>query len=377
MLGLQRNRCVAEDFQHGARPAQAFLRAREVLAAAGQVRCGEVGAKGDAIEVAFGSDCARPCQVGLGCRVLAQQRQHLRADHLRHADKGISLGGIEQIDRLVQLRQRCARIVEFKLHDRQGHTQKAGAAGPEPAPVARVEQPVRKLARRYVRARAQVVDNGDVVARHQIDDRLLAGIGDAHRFGEMPARPLQASAQALGIAQHDVGIGALQRVFGAEGPRQVRLESADIGQVVARHAAHGAHDLQLGAQRGQAGDAAPARARAFERQLGRADRTDRGERIAQVQMRPGFEHVMIDILLMVVIGGMGTMYGAVVGATLFVIAQNYLRDLMKLASDAAIGIPLLPALVHPDRWLLWLGILFILSVYRFPTGIVGKLRLRQ
>ena len=84
--------------------------------------------------------------------------------------------------------------------------------------------------------------------------------------------------------------------------------------------------------------------------------------------------IMIDILLMVVIGGMGTMYGAVVGATLFVIAQNYLQDLMKLASDAAVGIPLLPNLVHPDRWLLWLGILFIVSVYRFPTGIVGKLR---
>jgi len=87
--------------------------------------------------------------------------------------------------------------------------------------------------------------------------------------------------------------------------------------------------------------------------------------------------IMIDILLMVVIGGMGTMYGAVVGATLFIIAQNYLQDVMKLASDAAAGVPLLPDLVHPDRWLLWLGILFILSVYRFPTGIVGKLRARQ
>ena len=84
--------------------------------------------------------------------------------------------------------------------------------------------------------------------------------------------------------------------------------------------------------------------------------------------------IMIDILLMVVIGGMGTLYGAVVGATLFIIAQNYLQDLMKLASDAAAGLPLLPDLLHPDRWLLWLGILFILSVYRFPAGIVGKLR---
>jgi branched-chain amino acid transport system permease protein len=84
--------------------------------------------------------------------------------------------------------------------------------------------------------------------------------------------------------------------------------------------------------------------------------------------------IMIDILLMVVIGGMGTMYGAVIGATLFVIAQNYLQDLMKFASDAAAGMPLLPNLVHPDRWLLWLGILFVLSVYHFPAGIVGRLR---
>jgi branched-chain amino acid transport system permease protein len=84
--------------------------------------------------------------------------------------------------------------------------------------------------------------------------------------------------------------------------------------------------------------------------------------------------IMIDLLLMVVIGGMGTLYGAVIGATLFVVAQNYLQDLMKLASDATSGIPLLPALLHPDRWLLWLGVLFVVCVYWFPTGIVGKLR---
>jgi branched-chain amino acid transport system permease protein len=84
--------------------------------------------------------------------------------------------------------------------------------------------------------------------------------------------------------------------------------------------------------------------------------------------------IMVDILLMVVIGGMGTMYGAVLGATLFVVAQNYLQDLMKLASGATQGLPLLPALLHPDRWLLWLGVLFILCVYYFPSGVVGRLR---
>ena len=84
--------------------------------------------------------------------------------------------------------------------------------------------------------------------------------------------------------------------------------------------------------------------------------------------------IMVDILLMIVIGGMGTLYGAVVGATVFIIAQNYLQNLMKLASEATGSVPLLPDLLHPDRWLLWLGILFILSVYFFPAGIVGRLR---
>lgn len=84
--------------------------------------------------------------------------------------------------------------------------------------------------------------------------------------------------------------------------------------------------------------------------------------------------IMIDILLMVVIGGMGTMYGAVIGATLFILAQNYLQNLMGTAASAVEGLPLLPDLLNPDRWLLWLGVLFILSVYFFPTGIVGRLR---
>jgi ABC-type branched-subunit amino acid transport system permease subunit len=38
--------------------------------------------------------------------------------------------------------------------------------------------------------------------------------------------------------------------------------------------------------------------------------------------------IMIDVLLMVVIGGMGTLYGAVIGATLMIIAENYLQVLM-------------------------------------------------
>ena len=84
--------------------------------------------------------------------------------------------------------------------------------------------------------------------------------------------------------------------------------------------------------------------------------------------------IMLDVLLIVVIGGMGTIYGAVVGSVLLVLAQNYLQDLMKLAAAAVQGVPVLAQIVSPDRWLLWLGILFVLSVYYFPSGVVGRLR---
>jgi ABC-type branched-subunit amino acid transport system permease subunit len=47
-----------------------------------------------------------------------------------------------------------------------------------------------------------------------------------------------------------------------------------------------------------------------------------------------FGRVLLDILLIVVIGGMGTLYGAVIGSVLFV--------------------------------------LFVLSVYYFPSGVVGR-----
>ena len=84
--------------------------------------------------------------------------------------------------------------------------------------------------------------------------------------------------------------------------------------------------------------------------------------------------IMIDILLIVVIGGMGTMYGAMCGTTLFILAQSYLQDLMAIGANATQHVPMLSVLLSPDRWLLWLGVLFVLSVYFFPTGIVGKLR---
>jgi branched-chain amino acid transport system permease protein len=86
--------------------------------------------------------------------------------------------------------------------------------------------------------------------------------------------------------------------------------------------------------------------------------------------------IQVDVLVMVVIGGMGSLYGAIIGAALFVFAESYLQDVMAALSRGAAdaSLPLLPALFHPDRWLLWLGLAFVLAVYFAPSGIVGALR---
>jgi branched-chain amino acid transport system permease protein len=86
--------------------------------------------------------------------------------------------------------------------------------------------------------------------------------------------------------------------------------------------------------------------------------------------------IQVDVLVMVVVGGMGSLYGAIIGAALFVFAESYLQDVMAGLSQAAANasLPLLPALFHPDRWLLWLGLAFVLTVYFAPSGIVGALK---
>ncbi|WP_295373013.1 branched-chain amino acid ABC transporter permease [uncultured Pseudacidovorax sp.] len=92
------------------------------------------------------------------------------------------------------------------------------------------------------------------------------------------------------------------------------------------------------------------------------------------QTTVGF-NVMLNILLMAVIGGLGTIYGAVIGVTLYIVAENYLQSLMAGLSGALAAAPLLAKLFHPDRWMLWFGLVFVLSVYFFPSGVVGRLRM--
>ena len=91
------------------------------------------------------------------------------------------------------------------------------------------------------------------------------------------------------------------------------------------------------------------------------------------QTTVGF-NVMLNILLMCVIGGLGTIYGAVLGVVIFVLAENYIQVGLHAVNQALSAVPILADLFHPDRWLLWFGTVFVLAVYFFPSGIVGKLR---
>jgi branched-chain amino acid transport system permease protein len=84
--------------------------------------------------------------------------------------------------------------------------------------------------------------------------------------------------------------------------------------------------------------------------------------------------IMLDILLMVIIGGMGTLYGGIVGAAVLLTARTLLPDLRAVAVTLAPGSEILNRLT--ERWLLYFGILFILVVFFFPKGVLGTLRAR-
>jgi branched-chain amino acid transport system permease protein len=84
--------------------------------------------------------------------------------------------------------------------------------------------------------------------------------------------------------------------------------------------------------------------------------------------------IMLDVLLMVIIGGIGTLYGGIVGAAFLLTARTLLPDLRALGAALAPGSEVLQRLA--DRWLLYFGILFILVVFFFPKGVLGTLRER-
>lgn len=72
--------------------------------------------------------------------------------------------------------------------------------------------------------------------------------------------------------------------------------------------------------------------------------------------------ITLDALLMTIIGGVGTLIGAVIGSGIIELAHHWLTGLAK---------------VHWifERWIIFFGVVYILAVRFFPQGIVGTLRL--
>ncbi|KEO82611.1 branched-chain amino acid ABC transporter permease [Tumebacillus flagellatus] len=69
----------------------------------------------------------------------------------------------------------------------------------------------------------------------------------------------------------------------------------------------------------------------------------------------------IDALLMTIVGGVGTLFGPIVGAGVITFAHEWLSSLST-------QYPFL------ERWLLFFGILYIVIVMFFPKGILGTIR---
>jgi branched-chain amino acid transport system permease protein len=82
--------------------------------------------------------------------------------------------------------------------------------------------------------------------------------------------------------------------------------------------------------------------------------------------------IMLDVLLMVIIGGIGTLHGGVVGAAILLTARTLLPNLRGLGGSRFASSEILQRL--SERWLLYFGILFVLVVFFFPRGVLGTLR---
>jgi branched-chain amino acid transport system permease protein len=86
----------------------------------------------------------------------------------------------------------------------------------------------------------------------------------------------------------------------------------------------------------------------------------------------GVLSIMLAVLLMCIIGGMGTLYGGIAGAAFYMITETFLPDLQHLAKDLFPHTGLLHNVL--ERWHLVLGTLFILVVIFFPKGVIGSIR---
>ena len=82
--------------------------------------------------------------------------------------------------------------------------------------------------------------------------------------------------------------------------------------------------------------------------------------------------IMLNILLMVIIGGLGTLHGAIIGAAFLQAAEAWLPDIQKVAVAVFPKVDWVQRL--SERWILYFGILFVLVVFFFPKGFMGTAR---
>ena len=71
--------------------------------------------------------------------------------------------------------------------------------------------------------------------------------------------------------------------------------------------------------------------------------------------------ITLDALLMTIIGGVGTLVGAIIGSGFIEFAHHWLTELAKTHWIF-------------ERWIIFFGIIYILAVMFFPQGIVGTLK---
>ena len=71
--------------------------------------------------------------------------------------------------------------------------------------------------------------------------------------------------------------------------------------------------------------------------------------------------ITLDALLMTIIGGVGTLVGAIIGSGLIEFAHHWLTEMAKTHWIF-------------ERWIIFFGIIYILAVMFFPQGIVGTLK---
>jgi branched-chain amino acid transport system permease protein len=81
---------------------------------------------------------------------------------------------------------------------------------------------------------------------------------------------------------------------------------------------------------------------------------------------------MVNVLLMVLIGGLGTLYGSIIGVSFVNVSENWLPQFLKNIAALLPQSEIVTRLA--ERWYLYFGIFYILVIIFFPRGVIGTAR---